>query len=123
MLRRISLAALVAEGDLQLGLIQSIRLDVTRLRRDEEQHDFRRDAQVEVAFDLVSAAGAQALGIGDYGVTVGAAANLFTIAASCVPEAVAAHSPRKLVLFDGKIVARGGSFLPAPVPIASEASA
>jgi hypothetical protein len=29
--------------------------------------DFRRDDQVEVAFDLVSAAGARALGIGDYG--------------------------------------------------------
>ena len=84
--------------------------------------DFRRDGQVEVAFDLISAAGAQALGIGDYGVTVGAAANLFTIAASCVAEAVAAHPPRKLVFFDGKVVARDGSFLPAPASIASEAS-
>jgi cytosine/creatinine deaminase len=84
--------------------------------------DFRRDGQVEVAFDLISAAGARALGIGDYGVTVGAAANLFTIAASCVPEAVAAHPPRKLVFFDGKVVARDSSFLPAPISIASEAS-
>jgi cytosine/adenosine deaminase-related metal-dependent hydrolase len=85
--------------------------------------DFRRDAQVEVAFDLVSAAGTRALGIDDYGTTVGAAANLFTIAASCVPEAVAAHPPRKLVLFGGEIVARDGLFLAAPASIASEASA
>ena len=85
--------------------------------------DFRRDEQVEVAFDLISAAGARALGISDYGVTVGAAANLFTIAASCVAEAVAAHPPRKLVLFDGKVVARDGSFVAAPIPIASEALA
>jgi hypothetical protein len=28
---------------------------------------------------------------------------------------------RKLVLFDGKIVARDGAFLAAPIPIASEA--
>jgi cytosine/adenosine deaminase-related metal-dependent hydrolase len=84
--------------------------------------DFRRDAQVEIAFDLISAAGARALGIGDYGVTIGAAANLFTINASCVPEAVAAHPRRKLVFFEGKVVARDGSFLPAPVPIGSEAS-
>jgi cytosine/adenosine deaminase-related metal-dependent hydrolase len=42
--------------------------------------DFRRDNQVEVAFDLVSAAGARALGIVDYGIAVGGAANLFTIA-------------------------------------------
>ena len=72
--------------------------------------DFRRDAEVEVAFDLISAAGAQALGIGDYGITVGAAADLFTIAASCVPEAVAAHPPRKLVFFGGNVVARDGWF-------------
>jgi cytosine/adenosine deaminase-related metal-dependent hydrolase len=83
--------------------------------------DFRRDDQVGVAFDLVSTAGAQALGIGDYGITVGGAANLFTIAASCVAEAVAAHPPRRLVLFGGKIVARDGAFLASPVPIASVA--
>ena len=70
----------------------------------------------------IRALDAQALGIGDYGVTEGAAANLFTIAGCCVPEAVAAHPPRKLVLFDGKVVARDGMFLPAPAPIASTAS-
>jgi len=70
--------------------------------------DFRRDDQVEVAFDLVSTAGARALGIGDYGITAGSAATLFTIAVSCVAEAVAAHPARKLVLFDGKINGRAG---------------
>src|SRR6267378_4076260 len=35
--------------------------------------DFRRDDQVEVALDLVSTAGALALGIGDYGITAGSA--------------------------------------------------
>ena len=81
--------------------------------------DFRRDDQVEVAFDLVTAAGARALGIGNYGITVGGAANLFTIAVSCVAEAVAAHPSRKLVLFDGNIVARDGAFLAAPARIAT----
>ena len=80
--------------------------------------DFRRDDQIETAFDLVSGAGAKALGIADYGVEVGGAATLFTIAASGVPEAVAAHPPRKLVLFDGRIVARDGAELPVPAPIA-----
>ena len=79
--------------------------------------DFRRDGQVEVAFDLVSAAGAQALGIVDYGISGRRRRPICSrIAASCVAEAVAAHPPRKLVLFDGKIVARDGSFLPAPIP-------
>ena len=59
----------------------------------------------------------------DCEVTAGAAANLFTVAASCIAEAVTAHPPRKLVLYDGKIVARDGSFLTAPIPIASKASA
>jgi cytosine/adenosine deaminase-related metal-dependent hydrolase len=79
--------------------------------------DFRRDGQIATAFDLVSAAGARALGIADYGVAVGGPATLFTIAASGVPEAVAAHPPRKLVLFDGRIVARDGAVLPAPAQI------
>lgn len=76
--------------------------------------DFRRDEQVEVTFDLVSVAGAKALGIADYGVTVGSPATLFTLEASCVAEAVAAHPARKLVLFDGKVVARNGACLSAP---------
>jgi len=84
--------------------------------------DFRRDEQVEMAFDLVSAAGARALDIEDYGITVGGAANLFTIAASCVAEAVAAHPSRKLVIFDGKVVAQGGACLAAPTPIANDAA-
>ncbi len=79
--------------------------------------DFRRNDQVEIAFDLISAAGAQALGVSDYGIGVGGAANLFTVAAGCVAEAVAAHPPRKLVLFDGRIVARDGAFLADPNPI------
>jgi len=54
--------------------------------------DFRRDDQVEVAFDLVSTAGARALGIGDYGITAGSPATLFTIAVSCVAEAVRCSS-------------------------------
>jgi cytosine/creatinine deaminase len=85
--------------------------------------DFRRDEQVEIAFDLVSAAGARALGIGDYGIRAGGAANLFVIAASCIAEAIAAHPPRKLVFFEGKIVAREGGFLAVPTAITSDAGA
>jgi cytosine/creatinine deaminase len=80
--------------------------------------DFRRDDQVETAFDLVSAAGARALGVADYGIAVGGPATFFTVAASGIPEAVAAHPTRKLVLFDGRIVARDGAPLPEPAPIA-----
>jgi hypothetical protein len=63
------------------------------------------------------AAGARALHIADYGITVGGAATLFAISASGIPEAVAAHPPRKVVLFGGRIVARDGVVLPVPAPI------
>jgi cytosine deaminase len=81
--------------------------------------DFRRDDQVETAFDLVSAAGARALDIADYGIAVGGVAPLFAIPASGIPEAVAAHPPRKVVLFGGRIVARDGAVLSVPAPITS----
>ncbi|HTZ35122.1 MAG TPA: hypothetical protein VMB84_03790, partial [Stellaceae bacterium] len=66
-----------------------------------------------------SAAGAKALGVADYGIAIGAPATLFTIAASGVAEAVAVHAPRKLVLFDGRLVARDGAALPEPLPVAA----
>jgi cytosine/adenosine deaminase-related metal-dependent hydrolase len=40
------------------------------------------------------------------------------ITASGVPEAIAARPSRKLVLFDGRIVARDSAIFPAPAPIA-----
>ncbi|MBI1779259.1 MAG: amidohydrolase family protein [Proteobacteria bacterium] len=76
--------------------------------------DFRRDDQLALAFDLVSAAGARALGLGPHGIAVGAPADLSVAAASGVPEAVVAHPPRKWVMKRGRIVARGGSTLARP---------
>jgi hypothetical protein len=42
----------------------------------------------------------------------------FPFPAGGVPEAVAAHPPCKLAPFNGRIVARDGAWLPAPVLIA-----
>jgi cytosine deaminase len=83
--------------------------------------DFRRDDQVAIAWDLASAAGAHALGIGAYGVAVGAPANFFTLCATCIPEAVAAHPPRHLVFHRGKIVAANGNALDRPADPATYA--
>jgi cytosine/creatinine deaminase len=79
--------------------------------------DFRRDEQLDAIFDLVSSNGAKALGRADYGLAVGKRADLFTTAASCTAEAVGGHPPRKLVLFEGRIVARDGALLASPAPI------
>ena len=76
--------------------------------------DFRRDEDLLLAFDLVSSAGALVLGAETYGLTVGAAADLCVVEASCVPEAVASFPPRKLVMRAGRIVARDGKVLEIP---------
>ena len=77
--------------------------------------DFRRDDEVMIAWDLVTGAAAKAMGIAEYGLKVGAPANFFTVAASCVPEAVAGHPPRRLVFHKGRIVAQDGVALERPV--------
>jgi cytosine/adenosine deaminase-related metal-dependent hydrolase len=70
--------------------------------------DFHRDELIAIAFGIVSSAGAKALSIEGYGIAPGNPANFFTIDASCVPEAVGGHPPRKLVVYEGRIVAREG---------------
>lgn len=76
--------------------------------------DFRRDDQLMIAFDMVTDAAAKAFGIPDYGIHVSAEANLFTVAAGSVPEAVAGYPRRKLVLRKGKIISREGTLLDKP---------
>ena len=78
--------------------------------------DFRREGELAVAFDLVTQAGARALGFGPHGIAKGAAADLSVVAASGIGEAVAAHPPRKWVMKRGRIVARGGKALASPEP-------
>jgi cytosine/creatinine deaminase len=56
----------------------------------------------------VTAAGARAHGVASYGLVVGAPADLCAVAASGVPEAIAAQPPRKWVMKAGRLVARDG---------------
>ena len=79
--------------------------------------DFRRDEELLAAFDMVTAAGARAHGIERYGVVPGAPADLCAVAASCVPEAIVGHPPRRWVMKAGRIVARDGRRLAAPRPL------
>lgn len=67
------------------------------------------DADLELCFSLVTDRAARALGVaGDYGLREGAAGDLVAVRASGVPEAVAAHPQRALVVKRGRIVAREG---------------
>ena len=81
------------------------------------RNDFRRDEDLLAAFDMVTAAGARAHGTTTYGLTVGAPADLCAVAASCVPEAIAAQPPRNWVMKSGRIVARDGARLATPQAI------
>jgi cytosine/creatinine deaminase len=76
--------------------------------------DYRRDEDLIAAFDMVTAAGARAHGVASYGLVVGAPADLCAVAASGVPEAIAAQPSRQWVMKAGRLVARGGARLAAP---------
>ncbi len=72
--------------------------------------DLRHDPLIHEVFELASSAGARALGREDYGLAVGCAADLVTLPASGIPEAVGAHAPRRLVFHRGRLVARDGAY-------------
>jgi cytosine/adenosine deaminase-related metal-dependent hydrolase len=72
--------------------------------------DLRLDTLLDELFEMVSAAGAAALGVAEYGVAPGRPATFFTLPAENVPEAIGAHPPRRLVFHDGRLVARDGTY-------------
>ena len=70
---------------------------------------FRADGDLAIAFDCASAAARRVFGRDDRGIAVGAPADLFTVHAETVGEAVAQHPPRGLVFKGGRLVARDGA--------------
>ena len=72
---------------------------------------FYTDDQLRVAFDLVTAAGAKALRLDDYGLRVGAKADFVTLEAAHVPQAVVGVPRGRSVYRQGVLVARDGQVL------------
>ncbi|MBE1710704.1 MULTISPECIES: amidohydrolase family protein [Mesorhizobium] len=72
---------------------------------------FYEDRELEAAFDVVTHAGARALGLADYGIAVGASADFVAIPAQHVPEAVVAVPKDRTVYRRGKAMARVGKML------------
>jgi cytosine/adenosine deaminase-related metal-dependent hydrolase len=70
---------------------------------------FLADADLELAFELANRRSAEVLGLADHGLRVGAVADLVAIPAGSIPEAVAAHPPRALVMKRGRVLARDGA--------------
>ncbi|MBC9879117.1 amidohydrolase family protein [Bradyrhizobium sp. INPA01-394B] len=69
---------------------------------------FNTDEELRVAFDLVTASGARALRLEDYGLHVGAKADFVTLNAGHVPEAVVAVPQGRAVYKAGMLVASNG---------------
>lgn len=70
---------------------------------------FYTDEDLAAAFDIVTAAGAKALGLEGYGIALGAKADFVTLAAEHVPEAVVAVPKGRRVFKEGRLVAENGA--------------
>ena len=75
--------------------------------------NFRRDRDLQLAFDMVTSAAARVLKIkGGQGLAVaGGAADFVVVEAGSVAEAVATRPQRKLVIKAGRVVAKDGVFV------------
>jgi cytosine deaminase len=60
--------------------------------------DWRTDAQLGTAVRLVSDLAATALGLDEYGLSIGAPADLVLVAAQTIAEAVVARPPREVIV-------------------------
>lgn len=72
---------------------------------------FYTDDDLTAAFDVVTAAGAKALGLEGYGIALGARADFVTLAAEHVPEAVVAVPKGRRVFKAGRLVAENGALV------------
>ena len=75
------------------------------------RNNFRADPDVEHALWCCSYGGAKAMGLPDYGLEEGCAADLVLVEAETVAHAVVTHPPRRLVVKRGLVVARDGRAL------------
>ncbi len=75
---------------------------------------FYEDRELEAAFDIVTAAGARALRLENYGVVVGGNADFVTFAAEHIPEAVVALPKHRSVYKAGRLTSRDGQFVRRP---------
>ncbi|KQS59392.1 cytosine deaminase [Rhizobium sp. Leaf371] len=88
--------------------------DGDMLRRAEiigYRSGFYTDAELTAAFDVVTAAGAQALRLEGYGIAVGARADFVTLDADHVPLAVVSVPKGRRVFKAGRLVAADGKVL------------
>ncbi|MGY3489590.1 cytosine/adenosine deaminase-related metal-dependent hydrolase [Bradyrhizobium sp. USDA 4011] len=74
---------------------------------------FNTDDQLAAAFDMVTTNAARALGLKDYGLTVGGTADFVVLDARHVQEAVVARPKPRDVYKAGRLVAHNGAMVAA----------
>lgn len=70
---------------------------------------FRRDADLQLAYDMTTSHAAMAIGLTSYGLAVGCDADLVVIDAQSVPEAIMRRPRRNLVIKRGRVIAQDGT--------------
>ena len=73
------------------------------------RNNFRRDEEVELAFQVCTIGGAAVMRLDNYGLKVGARADLMVVAGETITHAAVARPVRRLVVKHGRVVARYGS--------------
>ncbi|MCZ0737118.1 amidohydrolase family protein [Phreatobacter sp. AB_2022a] len=79
------------------------------------RNDFRRDEDIALAVDVCTHGGAKVMGLADYGLEAGCAADLVLVAGESLAEAVAVRPRERTVIKRGRLVVRDGRLA---VPIA-----
>lgn len=72
---------------------------------------FRDDPGIELALHMATFGGAQLMGLKNYGLAIGCAADLVLVQAETAAEAVCFHPPRTRVIKHGRVLARDGRCL------------
>jgi len=72
------------------------------------RNNFRRDDELEMAFEVCTAGGASVMGLADYGLAPGCRADVVLLVGETIADAVVSRHPRRLVVKGGTVVARNG---------------
>ncbi|MGC7405193.1 amidohydrolase family protein [Pandoraea pneumonica] len=72
------------------------------------RYNLRRDDELDIALDCVTHQGAQVCGFENYGLTVGARADLVLVDALNAAQAIVTRAPRRWVVANGHVVVREG---------------
>lgn len=73
------------------------------------RNNLRRDDEVEQALDVCTRGGAALMGLRDYGLSPGAAADFVLLPGACLADAVVSRPRDRIVVKRGRVVARNGA--------------